>query len=172
MANTYTLISSVTVGAGGASSIDFTSIPATYTDLQLVVSARENLAATSAIIYIRFNSDTGANYSRRRLIGDGSAASSASATGETALYLSAAATGTTATANTFGNASLYIPNYAGSTAKSSSADTVIENNATTAYAILQANLWSGTAAISTITLTGDANFLQYSTAYLYGIKNS
>ena len=55
MANTYTLISSVTVGSGGASSIDFTSIPATYTDLCLVWSGRS--AGSDVDTKITFNSE-------------------------------------------------------------------------------------------------------------------
>ena len=84
-------------------------------------------------------------------------------------------TGSTATSNTFGNSELYIPNYAGSTNKSSSADAVAESNTTTVFAYLNAALWSSTAAITSITLTpdaGGANFVQYSTATLYGIKNT
>jgi hypothetical protein len=79
------------------------------------------------------------------------------------------------TANTFGNFELYIPNYAGSTNKSVSSDYVNENNATggISYGLL-ANLWSNTAAINAISLSiyGGTNFAQYSTAYLYGVKNA
>jgi hypothetical protein len=70
MADTYTLISSVTVGAGGASSIDFTSIPATYTDLLIKVSARGASGASNITGTLRFNSDAGSNYSALRVYGD------------------------------------------------------------------------------------------------------
>ena len=83
---------------------------------------------------------------------------------------------TTDTPNTFSNGEMYVPNYAGSTQKSASLDSVAENNASTAYMAMQAGLWTGTAAITSIALTPDTStspsFSQYSTATLYGIKNS
>jgi hypothetical protein len=168
MANTYQLISSVTVGSGGASSIDFTSIPATYTDLKLVFSLRDGTyASTLSTCYLKFNNST-TNRSVRWLYGNGSATGSGNATD---MYLPNIP-GNTATASTFGNGELYIPNYAGSNNKSSSADVVPEQNATGTYMSLVANLWSNTAAINQITITADGNFAQHSSAYLYGIKNS
>lgn len=174
MPNTYTLISSVTVGAGGASSIDFTSIPATYTDLKVVTSVRTNRADQSDAIKIQYNGDTGSNYSIRYLFtSDGSTVGSGSAS-SIGFDIGGFGTAANATANTFGNSEIYIPNYAGSTQKSSSTDSTAENNATAALLRLEANLWTGTAAISSIKLTPNAGtlFNQYSTAYLYGIKNS
>ncbi len=167
MANTYTLISSVTVGAGGASTIDFTSIPATYTDLLLKVSGRgDRSGATFDGIYIKFNGS--ATATARYLEGNGASASSGT-TSNFAGVIDAA----TATSSTFSNIEVYIPNYAGSNNKSYSSDSVHETNATTAYADLTAGLWSNTSAINQITLNANAgNFVQYSTAYLYGIKNS
>lgn len=110
---TMQLISTVTVGAGGAASIDFTSIAGTYTDILLVHSLRINDASYGADSVIQFNADTGANYSFRRLAGDGGSASSGSGSNNGLYCLAGVATGTTADANTFGNASVYIPNYAG-----------------------------------------------------------
>lgn len=161
-------IASTTVESPVAT-IQFDSIPSGYTDLKLLISARENYAAVATTVYVRFNNDSGANYSRRRLVGSGSSTASYSATGETWVYLSASAPGTTATSSTFGNIELYIPNYTSSNAKSLSADTVSENNATEAYATLQASLWSGTSTISSITLGSDGNFVANSTFTLYGV---
>ena len=170
MANTYELISSVTVGAGGASSIDFTSIPSTYTDLVLKVSSRCSVAASVDTLALKFNGST-SGYSDRGLQGNGSSASSSSASGSK-IYIGNSSAGNN-TANTFGNMEVYIPNYAGSTNKSVSADSVSEDNATAAYQRMVAGLWSNTAAINQVTLNFDSgNFVQYSTAYLYGIKNS
>ena len=169
MANTYTLITSSTVGSGGTAYIEFTSIVATYTDLVLKVSARGSGADNS--ILINFNSDTGANYSARYIYGDGSAAAS---TTSSANLLTTSINPSTYTSNSFANAELYIPNYAGSNYKSSSHDGVQETNATLAYMALTANLWTNSAAITSIKLSlgGGQSFAQYSTAYLYGIKNS
>lgn len=161
-------IASTTVGSGGASSIDFTSIPSTYTDLVLYTSLRSEGTSTIAAL-IRFNDST-SSYNERELYGNGSTVSSSPDTNNYGGY----AVSTAKTANTFSNSVIYIPNYAGSTNKSSSLDSVTENNATAADASLMANLWSNTAAITKISLikNGTNNFAQYSTATLYGIKNS
>jgi hypothetical protein len=82
------------------------------------------------------------------------------------------ATAATATANTFGSTEIYIPNYTSGNYKSSSADSVTENNATTAYAQLAASLWNNTAPINSIKIFSAnlGSIAQYSTAHLYGIK--
>lgn len=165
MANTYKKIASVTVGAGGASSIDFTSIPATYTDLVVKVSARDTTA--NGEFYLRFNSST-TNYSDRWLYGTGSSASS---TTNTKIDLFLASSGYTA--NTFGSTDIYIPNYRSANYKLTSADSVQENNATASYALLDAGLWSDTSAITSVNLIpAGGTFAQYSSATLYGIKSS
>ena len=169
MPNTYTLIASSTVGAGGAASIDFTSIPSTYTDLCIKLSTR--FASTSTLIKITYNGVT-TGYSRRGVVGENNAAASYSASDAFVAYTDSSSN----TANTFGNSEIYIPNYAGSNYKSASIDSVKENNnVPDAVVALQASLWSNTAAITSISLSdlsGGQSFLQYSTAYLYGVKNA
>jgi hypothetical protein len=77
------------------------------------------------------------------------------------------------TANTFASGEIYIPNYAGSTNKSISADTAGEANTTVAYAQISAELWSNTSAITSITIYSNVgNLAQYTTATLYGIKKA
>ena len=174
MANTYTLISSVTVGAGGAAEIVLSSIPSTYTDLQLVFSVRSSYAANRMNFNGQFNAST-SGYSYKNLSGDGGTASSGNNIIGTSAFYIGEMTAASSTANTFTNGALYIPNYTSSNYKSASVDEVNEANTTTsvAYAVLDAVLWSNTAAITSIRLTpGAGNFDQYSTAYLYGIKNS
>lgn len=174
MANTYTLISSVAVGAGGTANITFSSIPATYTDLCVLVSARSAYTTTAYDhIKIEFNGSGGTAYSTKMVYGTGSSALSANTSGDPTIswsYIS----NDSATTSTFGNVQIYIPNYAGSNNKSISSDSVSENNATSAIAALTAGLWANTAAITSIKLTtaSASNFMQYSNAYLYGIKNS
>lgn len=166
MANTYTLIASSTVGSGGAANIDFTSIPATYTDLVLKLSIRTDKATLGDVWLLKLNTSS-ADFTARWIEGNGASASS----GSSILY--GALVGSSATANTFNNTEIYFPNYAGNTNKSFSVDSVTENNATTAYQDLAAGLWSQTAAITGINISITSNNLvQYSTAYLYGIKNS
>ena len=174
MANTYTLIASNTVGSGGVSSVTFSSIPSTYTDLCLKISSRTNRGANSDALGFRYNSDTTfANYSAKVLLSTGSVVQSNSANpanDEGGLFTSA----NTATANTFGNAEIYIPNYAGSNQKSASVDAVAETNATGVYMNISATLYNQTTAISSITFVPITGSLiqEYSTFYLYGIKNS
>lgn len=173
MADTFVKIASVTVGSGGAATISFTGIPSTYTDLCLKTSARDVSAGSENWIYATFNSDSGSNYTNTVLRGNGSTAASGKASATTSAWVGQTQ-GTATTSNTFTNSEAYIPNYAGSTQKSISADTVEENNATANYMAINAILWTGTAAINSITLTSasGSNFAQYSTATLYGIKNS
>lgn len=176
MANeTMTLISTVTVGSGGASSIAFSSIPATYTDLQILLSGRTaNTSAPSdgPYVLVRINSST-TGYSDRLLMGSGSSVLSQSFTTNDALLLKSMVNPGNATANVFSSTQIYIPNYAGSSNKSISSDGVNENNATNAYQTIQASLWSNSAAINSITLSlydgTFPNWAQYSTASLYGI---
>jgi hypothetical protein len=172
MANTYTLIASSTVGAGGISSIDFTSIPGTYTDLQLVLSLRYSGSDTSPTRVI-LNSTT-ANYSAKAVRGNGSSAISFSITNNEIGANSTGSSGASQTANTFANTSVYICNYTSSNNKSISTDFAQEANVTGAFIGAYAALWSNSAAITSISIAPDAGFtwVQYSSAYLYGIKNS
>lgn len=170
MANTFELISVVTVGSGGAASIDFTSIPSTYTDLCFKISVRITRDFYSVdLLDISFNG-TSTNESSRRMEGNGSSASSAS----NSLLLAYTGDTTSATGQTFGNGEFYIPNYASSNYKSASSDGVSETNASTSYLGMAANLWSNTAAINQVTFTPNAgsDFVQHSTIYLYGVKNA
>lgn len=170
MATTFVKIQTVTVGVAGASSIDFTSIPQTYTDLKVVMSARANTVAVSESSKMTFNGVT-TGYSNRYVFGNGSAASSGSDT--TAFVFRVPSS--LATASVFGNGEVYIPNYTSANYKSFSDESVSENNDVTSGAIFTANLWSNTAAITSIkieVLTGGGLFTQYSTATLYGIKSS
>ena len=168
MTANYVLLEKITVGAAGASSVSFTGIPQTgYTDLVVKFAARGDAGAISRSVYLTFNGSA-TSYSSRYLQGDGSAASSGTG-GSTNIY-AGECTASTATASTFANQELYIPNYASSNYKSVSVDSVAETNATTQYMGLQAGLWSNTAAITSIGLApGTGNFAQYSTFYLYGV---
>lgn len=164
------LVETITVGAGGAASIEFTGIPQDADDL-LCVFALRNGSASSFSSVIRLNSDTStSSYSQRRLYGSGSGVASDSAT--TLGFFGATGVASNAsTANTFGNGQLYIPNYTGSTTKSVSFETVTENNATEAYQFLVAGLYNQTSAITAVSFTvASGNLAANSTASLYKIK--
>ena len=170
---TYKKIASVTVGAGGQASIDFTSIPSTYTDLVLKWSVRSTNSARDTA-FIKFNGSS-TSYSGRELRGyDGTNVNST--TSATSYFDMNRVGGGTTYTNIFTNSEFYIPNYAGNTNKSVSFDSTLESNETTGaqqYDSLAAGLWSNTAAINQITLTlNSGSFTQYSTATLYGISKS
>jgi hypothetical protein len=174
MANTYVQIgSTVTVGSGGAATIEFTSIPAAYTDLLVKLTARSTITGVSTI-RMKLNTDTGANYNYRQIQGNGSSASSSTGSGATSSANEIALIdGSDSTSNTFSSTDLYLPNYTSSAAKSWSVDSVEEENAATAYIRMTAGNWTGTAAITAITFTlPSGSFAQYSTATLYGIKST
>jgi hypothetical protein len=169
MSNSYVLLEKIVVPAAGASSVTFANIPQTgYTDLVIKVSARDIGARKRGVLVVNFNGSS-ANLTYRRLYGVvafGSPGSDSGSDGTTS-YID----GNTSTANTFSNDEIYIPNYASSNFKSFSTDGVSESNDNDPGASLTANLWSNTAAITSITLTTtvpDA-FLQFSTFYLYGV---
>ena len=161
-------IETVTVGSGGASSVTFSAIPDTFTDLYVVVSAR---ASTTGDVYhnmrVTFNSSS-SGYSERLLFGLGSSTGSAS---DNQGYLRFFyATRASATSNTFANSSLYVPNYRSSVAKSVSYDSVTENNATAGLQGISGGIWTGTDPITALTIiTGTGTFVEHSSFSLYGI---
>jgi hypothetical protein len=158
------LIESKTL-ASAAASIEFTSIPQTFTDLVLVASLRSTAASTVEQVRININGSA-SNFTKRALQGSGSAVSSFSGSDSQMGYMASG----NDTANTFGNLSIYFPNYTGSTFKSISADTTDENNATEAFQILMASLWSQTTAISSLSIyPQNGNLAIGSMVSLYGI---
>jgi hypothetical protein len=169
VAYTYELIASTTVGSGGASAINFTSIPGTFTDLVLKLSIRsEGTSTTAALLRLNGSSSSGII---KGIEGNGASVSSWN---DTSSYAGNIVPGNY-TSNTFCNNEIYIPNYTSSSNKHSSVDSVTENNSTI-YALqnFQANRWANTAVVTSITISpnGTDEFAEYSTAYLYGIKNS
>jgi hypothetical protein len=160
MANTFQALATVTVGSPTAL-IDFTSIPQSYTDLAVKISARTPAVTSQLDVLIDMNASV--NQTNWRIVqGDGSGA------------YSVTASNTLGTANMFCNVEIYIPNYTSSNQKSYSSDSSMENNTTSSYNEFIAGLYTQTTAITSIRLsvTSGNNFSQYSTATLYGIKNS
>lgn len=170
MANTYVAIATVTVGSGGAASIEFTSIPQTYTDLLLSVSARSETNNTGNL-WLQVNGST-ATLPAVLLYGDGSAASGASS--GAADYIWNYSVPANYTSSTFSNNEYYFSDYTGSSKKTVIHNGVTENNATTAFTVMSGATYNITAAITSLSLkiyfSGDIN--EHSTATLYGIKNS
>jgi hypothetical protein len=170
---TYTLIDSEVLTASQAS-VTFSSIPATYTDLVLRISARTNRANATDFIRARFNGDTATNYSKTQLYGSGNAgAASNNNTGQTGTEV-AWTDAANATADTYGNFEIYIPSYNAVQKKQASSFSAQEDNSASAYISVFANLWQGTAAITEINLYSSTSnsFVSGSSFYLYGISNA
>ena len=168
MPATYSPIATTTLGSA-ASTISFSSIPATYTDLRLVFTG--NCVSVSRYLIYRFNSDSGTNYSMTSLGGDGSSAYSIRRSSDTYLFT-----------NNYSGASDTIPqlvttdifSYAGSTFKSS-LSTVSNDKNGSGTVDRTVGLWRDTSAITSITIYYGgalADIAAGSTATLYGIKSA
>jgi hypothetical protein len=163
----YQLIETVTVGSGGAASIEFVGIDQTGVDLVLVVSLRSTVAAGPRDCNVRINGST-SGYSGLQLRGTGSAVASTGSVTNRLQFGYAAVPAADQTAKTFSNQKMYFANYTSASAKSVSSDSVGENNATTAYQSLFAHSWSGTDAITSLSVY-DVTWAEHSTASLYKI---
>ena len=162
---TYTLIAHTEVGSGGAANITFSSIPATFTDLVVVLSARSNVALASggAIGKVDFN-NFATEPTSRALRGQGSGSPASFTNNQFVINPS------DSTSSTFGNATIYITNYRTSASKSISIDSVSENNATFAEQQINAQLWSVSDAITTLRITPfTGSLVEFSSATLYGV---
>lgn len=151
-----------------SSPITFSNIPQGYKDLKLVMSLRGANNNTFNYVSIAFNGVT-TNQAMISVFG-GDVSNAQSGTQTNFQFISM---GSNTTANTFGSHELYIPNYTSSSNKSASLEIVNENNSTASgavYLVFSGLLWSNTAAITSVSLTGITGILtQGSTATLYGI---
>lgn len=165
-------IATVTVGSGGSKTVSFSSITGIYAHLELRVIARSDRASTVDYYGFRFNSDTGSNYSKHYVGGDGSATEAgATANASTCdLYHIPAAS---ATASIFGADIIDVIDYS-NTNKYKTVRTLTGNDRNGAGRIdLFSHSWRNTNAINEITITcGIGNFVQYSHFALYGIKSA
>jgi hypothetical protein len=162
-----------TVGAGAGNTVTFNNIPQGFSDLKLVINSRSTLATNnSSYMGLYLNGDTSPVYSYTKIYGTGSGVGTYHIGGNTNVGgMVAPAAG--ATANTFGNAEIYFPNYSGGNFKSFSMDSIPETNASTfSYDGLEltACLYGSTKPITSISVFIDTGFAQYSTLTLYGIS--
>lgn len=164
MPSTYTPIATTTLGST-TSTVTLSSISAAYTDLILVMAGKNTANADD--IALRFNSDTGTNYSRTYLYGDGSSASS----GRGSTMNGMAIPGYIAASNDF-NSIVQINNYSNTTTNKTG---IARGNAAASGTWAAVGLWRSTAAINSITIyfyNGSASFLSGSTFTLYGVKSA
>lgn len=172
MANTYTLIASNTLSSSAAS-VTFSSIPNTYNDLVLRCSTRDTINSYNYTIAV---GGAAGSYSETVLFAEtttpGSTSTSNTDPFGTTSYLLGNASGDTA--NTFGSAEMYLPNYTSSTNKPVSIVSVRERNIANGLGLsLLAGLVRYTSAVSSITIaSAGSSFEVGSSFFLYGIKNS
>lgn len=170
--NSYESIATVTVGGGGSSSISFTSIPSTYKHLQIRLLGRISRSGEANDFFtIRFNSDTGANYSWHALEGSGSTVYAESGA-STDLPRNGDITATTAGANMFGAGVVDILEYANTNIYKTTRSLVGRDQNGSGWIWFGSSNWRSTSAISTVTITPTygTGFVEYSSFALYGIK--
>lgn len=158
--NTYVALASTTVTGSSTTTVTFSSIPSSYTDLVVVAQYK---SVSNNYLMMRFNGDTGNNYSRTELRGDGTSATTQRLSNEAYAYI----TSIYAPTGDLGTFIVQLNNYSNTTTNK----TVLSrgNNATTGTGI-NVNLWSSTSAINTILLTPiGSGFDVGSTFNLYGI---
>jgi len=154
--------------------ITFSSIPATYTHLQIRIMSRSTRSQTGDYIAMQFNADTGSNYAYHGITGDGSAASAFGLASQTFMDIERAAAAT-ATASVFGVSVIDILDYANTNKyKTMRCLGGFDNNGS-GEIYLTSGLWQNSNAITSITLkaqSGTSSFVQYSSFALYGIKGA
>jgi hypothetical protein len=168
--SSYESIATVTVGSGGSSSIDFSSIPSTFKHLQIRVSARGTTAATSQEQYITFNGTSTNYYSAHILYGNGSSAVATTST-YTTVNLMPRLVAASSTASVYTSYVTDILDYQ-NTNKYKVIRSLGGFDANGSGEIdLMSGLWMNTTAISSINIRPSAgNFEQHSRFALYGIK--
>lgn len=166
----FELISRVEVGAGGASSIEFTSIPGTYQHLQVRGITRVDTGTVQIGLSVRLNGVTSSDYAVHILYGDGSTVSAAGAASNTNPYV-LETIGASATAGAFAGFVLDIVDYA-STSKATTMRGFSGSDANGLGQVrLGSGLWTSTSAVTSLSLQNPSsfNFAQYSRASLYGV---
>jgi hypothetical protein len=170
----YESIATTTVGGGGAASISFTSIPATYTHLQIRAMGRSSTGGfTNTGVTVRMNNDTTSNYSNHGLDSYGTGISAFGSASTSSMYIGEVV-GSTGLANAYGVFVLDILDYA-NTNKYKTIRTLIGQNQNSASSVgnisLTSGSWRSTSAVDRIDLTTGFTLAQYSSFALYGIKS-
>ena len=158
--STEVAIATTTLGSA-ASTITFSSIPATYTDLRLTLTGTSTSVST---FLLRYNSDTATNYSFTSIYGNGSSAASEAPTNLTAVQMSIEFD---ATLTTF--AAFDVFSYAGNTNKTTLIECSRDRNGS-GFVLREVALWRNTSAINRIDITTNSSTWKIgTTATLYGI---
>jgi hypothetical protein len=155
MATTYEPIATTTLSSA-QSSVTFSSISGSYTDLVLIIAGTVNTVTT---FDVTFNSDGGSNYSATRLTGDGSTGSSTRSTNNASMPLGYINTSQSVSV-------IHIMNYSNTTTFKTA---IARGNSASGATNAIVGLWRSTSAITSITFAG-GSFQPGLTATLYGIK--
>jgi hypothetical protein len=170
VSGSYYSIATATIGAGGGS-ITFSSIPTTYTHLQIRLTGRSLYSAATDIVIFRFNSDSGNNYTLHRMYGDGSAASTQGAVPQTYGLAGDVPAATASSSLTTGASIIDILDYANTNKYKTARSLAGRDENGSGYSWFNSNLWLNTSAITSITIFGgNGNLAQYSQAALYGVN--
>ena len=166
----YESIATVT-SSGSSNSLSFTSIPSTYQHLQIRAITRDTGASYGYNVYMRFNSDSGSNYTYHGLEGNGSAASAFGSSAATTQFPFAVSSGGANAAGTFAPIVCDILDYANSNKYKVHRTLNGYDDNGSGYIEFRSGVWLNTAAVSTITLlsTG-SNFANNTQFALYGLK--
>jgi hypothetical protein len=156
-------IATTTVGAGGASTITFSSIPQTYRHLQIRLFGN----ADANDIFYQLNGDAVAtNYARHYLYGTGASAASGFGSSGSIGYVAS-----TALTSTFGAAIFDVLDYTNTSKNTTTRSLTGFDGNGTGFTVFYSGVWLNTAAVNSITLVPYAgNFNQYTQAALYGVK--
>lgn len=171
----YDSIATTTVGSGGTSSITFSSIPQTYTHLQIRGIGRSS--GGNMNITLRVNSDSSASYTEHYLFGEGTSVTAggggAGGAGTTYAYLGTNATSSAGT-NVFGTSIMDILDYTNTNKYTTFRNLSGWDSNGSGYIWFKSSVFIKTDAISSITLTceGGNSFTQYSSYALFGIKGA
>lgn len=175
--SSYESIATITVGSGGSAGASFTSIPSTYTHLQLRWIGRASQANTGLGVYMRINNNTGSNYARHWIRGDGSATSASSTTSGTRIDLGGVP-GANSPSGIFGMGIIDILDYTNTNKYKTIRSLQATNQNTTAddnIFLASGFMFANTNAITQIDVVADSSgvgWVEYSHFALYGIKGS
>jgi hypothetical protein len=167
----YESIATTTVGSGGTSTVTFSSIPSTYTHLQLRILGRGSTSFSPGLTtYIKANGDSGSNYAYHTLYGNGTSATSTATTSSGGLLLPQSLADSSATANIFGAVVCDLLDYT-NTNKNKVIRMIggFDTNGAGRISFGSA-LWLSTSAINELAISTDGTLQQYSQIALYGIK--
>lgn len=176
--SSYESIASAT-GTGSSDTITFSSIPSTYTHLQIRGIAKVTALQRSSLLRVRLNGDSGTNYTQHRLTGDGATAAASGATAQTGPSFRDSIAGSQTSlpdmANIMGVAIIDIHDYASTTKNKTIRGIagVDGNYSSVDFEInLMSGLWINTSAVTSVSLVSNDPFTTTTTFALYGIKGA